>query len=47
MTVLDIGSRWGGMAITLAKDCNVSLLRITLSEEQQKISQQCSVNERL
>lgn len=47
MNVLDIGSGWGGMAITLAKDYNVSVLGITLSEEQQKISQQRAVNEGL
>ncbi len=47
MTVLDIGSGWGGMAITLAKDYQVSVLGITLSEEQQKISQQRAVDEGL
>ncbi len=47
MTVLDIGSGWGGMAITLAKDYQVSVLGITLSEEQQKISQQRALDEGL
>jgi len=47
MTVLDIGSGWGGMAITLAKYYNVNVLGITLSEEQQKISQQRAISEGL
>ncbi len=47
MTVLDIGSGWGGMAITLAKNYNVNVLGITLSEEQQKLSQQRAINEGL
>ncbi len=47
MTVLDIGSGWGGMAITLAKNYNVNVLGVTLSEEQQKISQQRAINEGL
>ena len=34
MNVLDIGSGWGGMAITLARDCGVSVLGVTLSHEQ-------------
>jgi cyclopropane-fatty-acyl-phospholipid synthase len=33
-TVLDIGCGWGGMAIYLAKHAQVSVLGITLSEEQ-------------
>ncbi|MDB3860461.1 cyclopropane-fatty-acyl-phospholipid synthase family protein [Paracoccaceae bacterium] len=47
MSVLDIGSGWGGMAITLAKNYNVNVLGITLSEEQQKISQQRAISEGL
>lgn len=47
MTVLDIGSGWGGMAITLAKNYNVNVVGITLSEEQQKLSQQRAINEGL
>jgi cyclopropane-fatty-acyl-phospholipid synthase len=34
LTVLDIGSGWGGMALTLAKDFGARVTGITLSEEQ-------------
>lgn len=34
MRVLDIGCGWGGLALTLARDYDVSVLGITLSEEQ-------------
>jgi len=34
MRVLDIGCGWGGLALTLARDHDVSVLGITLSEEQ-------------
>lgn len=34
MRVLDIGCGWGGLALTLARDCDVSVLGITLSKEQ-------------
>ncbi|WP_246040421.1 SAM-dependent methyltransferase [Roseovarius arcticus] len=34
MRVLDIGCGWGGLALTLARDYGVSVLGITLSEEQ-------------
>ncbi len=34
MTVLDIGSGWGGMAMTLAKDHGAHVTGVTLSEEQ-------------
>ena len=40
MRVLDIGCGWGGMALTLAKDYDVHVLGITLSEEQHKIAEQ-------
>ena len=38
MTVLDIGSGWGGMAITLARDYGAKVLGVTLSQEQHKWS---------
>jgi cyclopropane-fatty-acyl-phospholipid synthase len=38
MTVLDIGSGWGGMAIYLARNFNCKVLGVTLSEEQYKLS---------
>ena len=38
MTVLDIGSGWGGMAITLARDHGAKVLGVTLSQEQHKRS---------
>ncbi|MGB3244773.1 MAG: cyclopropane-fatty-acyl-phospholipid synthase family protein [Sulfitobacter sp.] len=34
MKVLDIGCGWGGLALTLARDYNVTVQGITLSEEQ-------------
>ncbi|MEP3346506.1 MAG: cyclopropane-fatty-acyl-phospholipid synthase family protein [Litoreibacter sp.] len=36
MKVLDIGSGWGGLAITLAKDYGVHVVGLTLSSEQRK-----------
>ncbi len=36
MKVLDIGSGWGGLAITLAKDYGAHVVGVTLSEEQLK-----------
>ncbi len=39
MKVLDIGSGWGGMALTLAKDFGADVTGITLSEHQLAISQ--------
>ncbi len=38
--VLDIGCGWGGMAITMAKLCDVEVLGITLSEEQLALARQ-------
>ena len=38
MTVLDIGSGWGGMAIYLARNFDCKVLGVTLSEEQYKLS---------
>ena len=36
MKVLDIGSGWGGLAITLAKDYRAEVVGVTLSDEQRK-----------
>lgn len=36
MKVLDIGSGWGGLAITLAKDYGARVVGLTLSDEQRK-----------
>ena len=38
MHVLDIGSGWGGLAISLAQQADVEITGVTLSEEQHKIS---------
>ena len=38
MTVLDIGSGWGGPGIYLAKNFNCNVIGVTLSEEQHKLS---------
>jgi cyclopropane-fatty-acyl-phospholipid synthase len=38
MTVLDIGSGWGGMAIYLAQNFDCRVLGVTLSKEQHKLS---------
>ena len=42
--VLDIGCGWGGMAIYLAKHFDVSVLGITLSEEQLALARQRAVD---
>jgi cyclopropane-fatty-acyl-phospholipid synthase len=34
LEVLDIGSGWGGLALTLARDCGARVLGVTLSNEQ-------------
>lgn len=39
MKVLDIGSGWGGLALTLAKDFGADVTGITLSENQLAVSQ--------
>jgi cyclopropane-fatty-acyl-phospholipid synthase len=36
--VLDIGSGWGGLALTLARDCGVDVTGLTLSAEQQAVA---------
>ena len=38
LSVLDIGSGWGGLALDLARDCGAKVLGVTLSEEQIAIS---------
>ncbi|MCF4164944.1 cyclopropane-fatty-acyl-phospholipid synthase family protein [Zavarzinia compransoris] len=40
MRVLDIGSGWGGLALTLAKDYGVDVMGITLSTEQLTLARQ-------
>jgi len=34
LSVLDVGSGWGGLALDLARDCGAKVLGVTLSEEQ-------------
>ncbi|WP_086464123.1 SAM-dependent methyltransferase [Oceanibaculum nanhaiense] len=43
--VLDIGSGWGGLGLTLAEAANVSVTGITLSEEQHKVSNERAQNQ--
>jgi cyclopropane-fatty-acyl-phospholipid synthase len=38
LTVLDIGSGWGGLALDLARDCGAKVLGVTLSKEQIEVS---------
>jgi cyclopropane-fatty-acyl-phospholipid synthase len=38
MRVLDIGSGWGGLGLYLAETCGASVVGVTLSEEQHKLS---------
>jgi cyclopropane-fatty-acyl-phospholipid synthase len=38
LSVLDIGSGWGGLALDLARDCGAKVLGVTLSEEQIAVS---------
>ena len=45
MTVLDIGCGWGGLSLTLAKDYDVNVLGITLSEEQKLIAEERAIRE--
>ena len=40
MTVLDIGSGWGGMGIYLAQNFDCKVIGVTLSEEQHSLSNQ-------
>jgi cyclopropane-fatty-acyl-phospholipid synthase len=50
LSVLDIGSGWGGLALDLARDCGAKVLGVTLSEEQIALSrtraQKAGVGER-
>ena len=38
LSVLDIGSGWGGLALDLARDCGAKVLGVTLSKEQIELS---------
>ena len=38
-TVLDIGCGWGGLALYLARECDVAVTGLTLSSEQLKVAQ--------
>jgi len=38
LSVLDIGSGWGGLALDLARDCGAKVLGVTLSQEQIALS---------
>jgi cyclopropane-fatty-acyl-phospholipid synthase len=40
MTVLDIGSGWGGLALYLARVADVNVLGVTLSEQQHALAEQ-------
>ncbi|MCP1197994.1 cyclopropane-fatty-acyl-phospholipid synthase family protein [Notoacmeibacter sp. MSK16QG-6] len=40
MSVLDIGCGWGGMALTLANECDACVTGITLSEEQLAVARE-------
>jgi cyclopropane-fatty-acyl-phospholipid synthase len=40
LSVLDIGSGWGGLAIDLARDCGAKVLGVTLSQEQLSVARQ-------
>lgn len=45
--ILDIGSGWGGLAIYLAKVCDVYVTGVTLSSEQHKVAEQRVIEEGL
>ncbi len=40
LSVLDIGSGWGGLALDLARDCGAKVLGVTLSQEQIAVARQ-------
>ena len=43
-SILDIGSGWGGLGLYLAKVSGANVTGVTLSKEQQKVSQERAVN---
>jgi cyclopropane-fatty-acyl-phospholipid synthase len=45
--VLDIGSGWGGLALTIARDAECDVTGITLSQEQLRVSQQRAADAQL
>ncbi len=45
--ILDIGSGWGGLAIYLAKVCDVDVTGVTLSSEQHKVANERVIEEGL
>ncbi len=45
--VLDIGSGWGGLALSIARAADVEVTGITLSEEQLKVAQRRAAEEQL
>ena len=47
MTVLDVGSGWGGLALELAQTTHVEVTGITLSEEQLKTARERAVTAKL
>jgi cyclopropane-fatty-acyl-phospholipid synthase len=40
LSVIDVGSGWGGLALDVARDCGANVLGVTLSEEQLALSSQ-------
>src|SRR5438132_690050 len=47
MSVLDVGSGWGGLALYLARSAGVSVTGINLSKQQVKIARRRALDERL
>jgi cyclopropane-fatty-acyl-phospholipid synthase len=46
-TVLDIGSGWGGLALTMAREAGVDVTGVTLSREQYAVAQQRAMEAQL